>query len=452
MADSVAVVTARRSLGRQLAAHRKAAGYSQARFAPVTTYARSTVANVETGRQQVPRAFWERADAALHTNLTAVYDELVGQMGAERRERARALEAERVERVHGAALLVASSQALEHPANGVAQPATWGTTVLYNEDDEQDALELTRRVAASDVGAETLTRLEGAVDELAMLYSKTPPAALLGRVRRYLGYVSKLLDVRKTLDEHRRLLAVGGWLSLLGATVHIDLNQQQAATARLQTAVSLARHAGHDEIRAWCLETEAWRVLTDGAYAQALKLSQAAQVVAPVGSSVAIQATAQEGRAWARLGQAKETYAAIAKVNKLVAPLTKPSQPEHHYRYDPDKAVAYTATTLAWLGDPAAEGYAREIITRLAPSDDVQKWPRRVAAAKLDLALTILPMNRLDEACDATRSAIASGRVVPSNHWRAAEVVKAVEAKRLPEANELREAYEAMRAEAMGAT
>ena len=87
------------------------------------------------------------------------------------------------------------------------------------------------------------------------------------------------------------------------------------------------------------------------------------------------------------------------------------------YRYDPDKSVAYTATTLAWLGDPAAEDFAREIITRLGASNDVTKWPRRVAVANLDLALTLLVTDRLDEAREATMRAIASGRVVPSNHW-----------------------------------
>jgi hypothetical protein len=56
---------ARHALGRQLAALRKAAGYSQHEFAPLTLYGRSTLANVETGRQNVPREFWQRCDAAL---------------------------------------------------------------------------------------------------------------------------------------------------------------------------------------------------------------------------------------------------------------------------------------------------------------------------------------------------------------------------------------------------
>src|SRR5581483_6848888 len=41
-------------------------------------------------------------------------------------------------------------------------------------DDEIDALELARRAAASDVSAETLRRLEQAVDDLAVAYPRTP--------------------------------------------------------------------------------------------------------------------------------------------------------------------------------------------------------------------------------------------------------------------------------------
>ncbi|WP_308437029.1 hypothetical protein [Streptomyces olivaceoviridis] len=103
-------------------------------------------------------------------------------------------------------------------------------------------------------------------------------------------------------------------------------------------------------------------------------------------------------------------------------------------------------TLLAWLGDSAAEPYAREVIKRLSPSDDVSQWPRRVASANIDLALVLLKENRMDEACNSAQKAILSGRVVPSNHWRALEVVKAVEARKLPESADLREAYQNLKA------
>jgi hypothetical protein len=144
------------------------------------------------------------------------------------------------------------------------------------------------------------------------------------------------------------------------------------------------------------------------------------------------------------LGEPRDTYAAIDRVHILAGSLAPPDLPEHHYRYDPTKAIAYTATTLAWVGDPAAEGFAREIITRLRGSGG-ERWPRRVATANLDLALTLLATDQLDEAADAARSAMLSGMVVPSNHWRAREVVTAVESRGLSVVADLREVYELMR-------
>lgn len=311
--------------------------------------------------------------------------------------------------------------------------------------DELDAVELARRVAASDLGSETLSRLETAVDDLATAYPVTPPDELLDRVRTHLGYVSRLTDARATLDERRRLLVIGGWLALLAATLHIDLEHRRPARSWLDTAAKLAQQSGHDEIHAWRYETEAWQVLTDGNYRRAVDLSQTAQQIAPRGSSAGIQATAQEGRAWARLGEARDTYDAINRVHKLAAPLRRPDRPEHHYRYDPTKAVAYTATTLAWVGDTAAENYAREIITRLHRNGNSARWPRRVAAANIDLALALLASNRLDEAAASALAAMQSGMVVPSNHWRALEVVHAIEARGLPESQDLRDAYQQMR-------
>ncbi|WP_370933939.1 helix-turn-helix domain-containing protein [Amycolatopsis sp. cg13] len=312
------------------------------------------------------------------------------------------------------------------------------------EDDEAAALELSRRVAASDVGHATLCQLEAIVDDLAIAYTTTSPSTLAPRIRGYIDYVTRLMDARMTLSEHRRLLVVGGWFSLLSATVHIDLDNTSAAQARLRNAHNFANDATHDEIHAWGYETEAWQLLTNKDYVGALDLSRRAQAFAPRGSSIEIQASAQEGRALARLGDRREMYTVLSRVAALVSPLKVPHRPEHHYRYDPNKSVAYMATTLAWAGDPAAETFAREIIRRLERQAPDGKWPRRVASANLDLALALIATDRLDEAVSATHSALASGRVVPSNYWRAAEVVESVEARKMREARDLRDAYEEM--------
>jgi hypothetical protein len=118
-----------------------------------------------------------------------------------------------------------------------------------------------------------------------------------------------------------------------------------------------------------------------------------------------------------------------------------PDQPEHHYRYDPAKSDAYVATTLSWLGDPAAECYARQVLARVETTLDGPPRPRRAATARLDLALALTATGRPDEAAAAAMDAVTSGLLVPSSYWRAKEVITAVDARGLPEAAQLRDAY-----------
>jgi hypothetical protein len=319
-----------------------------------------------------------------------------------------------------------------------ATPARDGGAIA---DDEIAALELTRHATASEVGAATVEQIELAVDGLAVAYPGTPPAVLLARVRAHLGYVTGLLDRRATFAEHGRLLVAGGWLSLLAATCLIDLRRRAAALAHLRSAAQIAKETGHAEIAAWCLETRAWQYLTDADYPRAAELARAAQRTAPKGGSAVIQATAQEGRAFARLGAAAETRDALARTEALVSPLPQPDQPEHHYRYDPAKSDAYVATTLSWLGDPAAETCARQVLTRIETVTDGPPRPRRAATARLDLALALTATGRPDEAAATAMQAVTSGLLVPSSYWRAEEVITAVDAGGLPEAAQLRDAY-----------
>ncbi len=91
-----AIAAARQALGQQLATLRRAAGHSQKDFAPLTGYGRSTVANVETGHQNVPRAFWERCAQALSADmLIAGYDQLQAMVFTHREKAAKRTQAAR---------------------------------------------------------------------------------------------------------------------------------------------------------------------------------------------------------------------------------------------------------------------------------------------------------------------------------------------------------------------
>ncbi len=72
------VAEARRDLGRQLAALREGAGLTQVDLAARVNYSRSTIGNVETGRQKIPRGFCQRCDRELGADgvLLAVHDDV----------------------------------------------------------------------------------------------------------------------------------------------------------------------------------------------------------------------------------------------------------------------------------------------------------------------------------------------------------------------------------------
>ncbi|MFJ4653169.1 helix-turn-helix domain-containing protein [Nocardia sp. NPDC088792] len=131
-------------------------------------------------------------------------------------------------------------------------------------DGELAALEWANRVSASDIGGDSLDRLEAAVDDLASAYTTQRPDELLAEVQRHLTYAKLMLDGKTTLTQHRRLVVAVGWLSLLAGTCHVDLGELEAARVRITVADSISEEAAHPVISAWCLETRAWQRLISG--------------------------------------------------------------------------------------------------------------------------------------------------------------------------------------------
>ncbi|MGH8884559.1 MAG: hypothetical protein ACRDYX_05170 [Egibacteraceae bacterium] len=314
--------------------------------------------------------------------------------------------------------------AFSHPEktfpDKVTPPTADDLTIVQDvTNDELEALELVRRVEASDVSGSTLERLALAVNNLCCRYASTPPTMLLSSVRQYRRYITHLLDARATIVQKRQLLVTGGWLSLIAAVVYEDLGQRRAAAASRETAYQLGRHTEYNELMAWSFEIQAWQALLDGQHFDAIESCQAGQELVRSDSSAAAQLTAQEARAWGRLKRKPETYATLKRAQTVVARLPMPQQPDHHFVFDPRKLTSYTATTLTWLRDAKhAEEYCRVVIHDY----DEDHKPRRLATARIDLAIVVTQQDRPEEACHLGHLALSSGRLVPSNIWRVTEL------------------------------
>jgi predicted kinase len=92
MIDPHEVARAWCQLGQDLARWRHAARHTQHSFAPLTSYGRSTIANVETGHQHMARTFWVLCDRLLGAggDLITAYETVEDLEQRYRRQRARA--------------------------------------------------------------------------------------------------------------------------------------------------------------------------------------------------------------------------------------------------------------------------------------------------------------------------------------------------------------------------
>jgi transcriptional regulator with XRE-family HTH domain len=374
----------------RLAARRKAIGLSQEQLAHRLGVERTTVGRWEQGTS-TPQP-WQRRSLA--DELGVGLDEL-------------------------ADLLALDSDAASDLAPGWA----WKTVEAPGLED-LEALELIRRVEASDVGAETTAALELAVDRLCRSYTNTAPDELLAPLRGYRGYLVRLLDGHATLAQRRELMVLAGWLSLMTAICDIDLHQYRAAATNLDAARSLAHEAGYPLLAGWALETEGWQAITDGHYRRAVQLCRAGRDLVPTDTSGYVQLSVQEARASARLGLAKETHRLLDDAATALDRMPTPDNPEHHFVFDPRKLVGYTATTLAWLGDDngLAEEYAQQAVDQYDVGATDGRWVRRLALARIDLALVLSRIGEAEEAARLGSLAVGSGRLVSSNIWRLDEL------------------------------
>jgi Helix-turn-helix domain len=262
---------------------------------------------------------------------------------------------------------------------------------------ELELIELARRAEASDMCSATQELLDSAVDRLCRAYPVTDAVALAASTRKHLRQVTRLLDRRVTLAQHRDLLVTAGWLSALLACCAYDAGDRGAAeTARVMTR-QFGDSTGHAELVAWSWEIGAWMALVEGRYHDTVTSAEAGLTHAGV-TSAAVQLALQAARGYARMGD-RQAREALKTGRALLAHLPAPDHPEHHFVFDTDKYEFYVATVLTWLGDDdhAAEEHARHVIAGCQPGPR-ERWPMRMAISQLDLAVIAARRGDLDEA------------------------------------------------------
>jgi tetratricopeptide (TPR) repeat protein len=261
-----------------------------------------------------------------------------------------------------------------------------------------DTLDLARMVSVSDIGQGTLDTLQEAAELLCRAYPSASAAELRTRTKQRLTYVSRLLQGRLTLSQHRELLVTIGWLALLLGCVHYDLGEREQAEAARQAAYQAGLQAGHGEIIAWSYEMAAWFALTEGRYHDVVDYARAGQQHAGLTNAM-IQLVLQQARGQARLGLRREVHTSLDHGAKLLEQVPKPEHPENHFVFDHTKWIFYAATCYTWLGDDEpAEEHARELIAYHTRPDGSTNAPMRTAISHIDLGIIHARHGDLDQA------------------------------------------------------
>lgn len=466
MEEPDAIAAARAALGRQLAALRKAAGYSQHQFAPLTAYARGTIANVEVGRQNVPRDFWERSDAALGTNgnLTAQYDEIAALVRRRHEATAAAQRAARTAKLRATAnendqdalpvqgeLAVTEGDATKRRDAlklGLLSTAAAPELIARVLDGAAaEALELTRRSGVTGVGRGTFDQLEAVVTTLDRSYCEVLPAEQFIVARAYRAYVQELIEGRHTLKETQQLYIYAGWLSEMLAWLAHDLGNQLAAEAYAIDCYEHADQAGHDELCAWASDAMASIAMYAHRPERAVQAAHKGIEKAPASHPLAIRLRAQAARAYAKLGRRHECEKYFADANKLYDRL--PANPPTRFTIETDTLAqyaltAYPASSYLWLGEfQTAKRYAEAALAIHEQVPAASRSPSREAIARLDLGIAMAALGSPDEAIAHGRQALASSRIVDSVRARAGDLDAALTRRypQLPETSAFHEQY-----------
>jgi tetratricopeptide (TPR) repeat protein len=270
---------------------------------------------------------------------------------------------------------------------------------------------LARALDTSAVGGRSLDLLEAAVAEFARRYPSAAPAELLGPVREHYRDAVRLLAGPLRVAHRRRLSAVASVLAGLAGSLSFDLQDQARATAYFQVARQAAEEAEDRDLGAWALATWSLMPTYNGDHAEALRLIQAAggRELSPTRRA---WLAALEAKAYAGLGDAKRSAAALVRAERALArPPAAGSRLGTDF-FDVPRLVGFRGASHLLLDEPKAARQALAEVLALRSPTDVKGR----SLARLDLAAAHIQEREVEQACAAVVEALtipAAQRVDP---------------------------------------
>jgi hypothetical protein len=124
-----------------------------------------------------------------------------------------------------------------------------------------------------------------------------------------------------------------------------------------------------------------------------------------------VQLFAQEAKAWARMGDRRQTEVALDKGRRLLESLPCPENLDHHFVVDPTKFDFYAMDCYCTVGDnKMAENLADEVIQASTDFDGRERAPMRLAEARITLGVVKAREGDLEGAVDQGMRALNGER------------------------------------------
>lgn len=154
----------------------------------------------------------------------------------------------------------------------------------------------------------------------------------------------------------------------------------------------------------------AWFALTTGNLRGVIAAAQAGLAVAGR-QGVAVQLAAQEAKAWARLGDRRQTEVALERGRALLEAMPTPDNLDNHFVVDPAKFDFYAMDCYRVLGENAlAENLADVVLRGCTDYDGSERSPMRIAEARITLGVVAARQGEVEQAVEYGRQALAGDR------------------------------------------
>ena len=258
-----------------------------------------------------------------------------------------------------------------------------------------------------DLSGETLEQVADDVRRLCVAYPQQPLTAVVGDLVTTQDTLFSLLENRQRPEHARQLYMLAGITGGLLAKASHDTADPHGALTQARTAYMCADIADHNGLRAWIRGLEALVTYWDGRPRESVRYSRlGAESARLAGSTAGVWLAVSEARAWASMGNAEETMAAIGRAEHAWEGTSDGDELDEMggiATFTRSRQLYYAADALSWLPGQgeAAESYSAQAVDAYA-DESASDWAFGDAAgSRADLAVARIYQGELDGAADA---------------------------------------------------